>query len=256
MSHTLEFLVRPTFWLYLILAWGLICLWRNGRETRGRLLWLTIPFVIGSIISLPVVAHLALGTLEWSYPMEVEISKRPDMVVVLSGYMFAPQDGQRDRIELGPDTYYRCLHALAIYRQVGGCSLLLSGGIVEGKPGGTSLAEAMRDFLVRRGVKPEDLTVEKRSETTYENAVECAKILRERGVSHIMLVTDAKHLWRATLCFRRQGIEVAPSACNFATARFRNRFEDYLPSPRGAAQFLDAYHEWFGVLYYQLRGWI
>jgi uncharacterized SAM-binding protein YcdF (DUF218 family) len=168
--------------------------------------------------------------------------------------MVAPTN-DRNRAELGPDTYYRCLHALSLYRQVGGCPILVSGGISEGAPEGPPLAEAMRVFFQERGVKAADLIVENRSLTTHENAVECARLLRERGIGRIVLITDAKHLWRSSLCFRKEGLEVVPSGCNAFTARFRNRLEDYVPSPQGAARFLDAFHEWVGVAYYKLRGW-
>jgi uncharacterized SAM-binding protein YcdF (DUF218 family) len=177
------------------------------------------------------------------------------MIVVLSGYMTAPKE-DRQRAELAPDTYYRCLHALALYRQVGGCPILVSGGLSDGAPEGPPLAQAMETFYRERGVKAADLVVENRSLTTHENAVECCRLLQERGIDRIVLITDAKHLWRASLCFQREGIEVVPSGCNAYTDRYRNQPVDYWPSPYGAAHFLDAFHEWVGLAYYKLRGWI
>jgi uncharacterized SAM-binding protein YcdF (DUF218 family) len=255
MSHVVEFVIRPTVFLPLILALALVNLWRRRRETRGRLLFLTVPFGLLAVISLPAVAYLALGTLEWSYPTSTEIPGHPEMLVVLSGYMMAPKD-KPDRAELGADTYYRCLHALRLYRKADGCPLLLSGGISEGARQGPPLADAMRTFFLQQGVKAADLTVENRSQTTYENAVNCAAMLQARGIHRIVLVTDAKHLWRASLCFAKQGIDVVPSPCSAFTERFENRLEDYVPSPDGAGHFMSAFHEWIGVVYYRLRGWI
>jgi uncharacterized SAM-binding protein YcdF (DUF218 family) len=252
----LEFVSRLTFLLGLVLGLAILNLWRKRRETRTRLLWVTIPFVALMLTSIPAVAYLALGTLEWSYPVAGDLAGRPDMLVVLSGSLHVTEGGRREQAALAPDTYYRCLHALRLYRQVGGCPLLLSGGMVEGCPEGPALAEGMYDFFIQQGVKPHELIMEKQSRTTYENALACANILAERGAQRVVLVTDAKHMWRAVLCFRKQGIQVEAAACNHYTARFRNLATDYLPSPNGAIHFLEAYHEWLGVAYYKLRGWI
>jgi uncharacterized SAM-binding protein YcdF (DUF218 family) len=255
MSHVIEVLVRPTFLAYFVMALALGWLWRTRRDDRPRLLWVIVPFLLVIVISIPAIAYLALGTLEWTYGPSASVPERPEAIVVLSGSMFAP-DGAPDQAEVGPDTFSRCMHALRLYRQVGSCPLLLSGGISEGAPHGPSLAETMRRFLVQLGVNSADLILEDRSRTTQENAVECAQILRARGVQRILLITDAKHLGRASRCFQRQGLEVVPSACNHYTVRFRNRLENYLPSPEGAGRFVEAFHEWLGIAYYKLRGWI
>jgi uncharacterized SAM-binding protein YcdF (DUF218 family) len=256
MSHALDYLIRPTFLLWMMVIFAIVNLWRKRKEDRRKLLWLTIPFVLLTVISLPVVAYLAQGTLEWSYiPLE-NVPKGSQVLVVLSGSMYAPDTGRRDQVELGANTYYRCLHALRLYRNTPGMRILVSGGIAEGAPQGPPLAEAMRDFFLDHGVNDTDLMVENRAQTTQENALECGKILRERGLEKMVLITDANHMWRSLMCFQKQGLEVYPSACNSATARFRNQWHDYLPSPYGAAGILNAFHEWMGVGYYKIRGWI
>jgi uncharacterized SAM-binding protein YcdF (DUF218 family) len=255
MNHLVEILIRPTFVLYLVMAAALVQLWRKRPDDRRRLWWVIGPFLLLSVISTPAVSYLALGTLEWQYPLQTELTERPEIIVVLSGYMTAPKE-DRSKAVLAPDTYYRCLHALTLYRQVGGCPILVSGGICDGAPEGPPLADAMVTFFRDCGVKVTDLAAENRSLTTRENAVECSRLLRERGIDRILLITDAKHLRRASLCFQREGIAVVPCGCNAYTAQFRNRLGDYVPSPYGAGHFLDAFHEWVGLAYYKLRGWI
>jgi uncharacterized SAM-binding protein YcdF (DUF218 family) len=254
-NHFVEFLIRPTFVLPVVIVAALVQLWRRRPDERRRLRWVVAPFLLLAVISTPAVSYLALWTVESAYPLQTELGERPEVIVVLSGYMTAPK-ADRSRAELGPDTYYRCLHTLTMYRQAGGCPILVSGGISEGAPDGPPLADAMVLFFRERGVKAADLIVENRSLTTHDNAVECSRLLRERGISRIVLITDAKHLGRASLCFQKEGIAVVPSACNAYTARYRNRLDDYLPSPHGAGHFLDAFHEWVGLAYYKLRGWI
>jgi len=63
-------------------------------------------------------------------------------------------------------------------------------------------------------------------------------------------------LRRAELCFRKQGMDVIPAPCNHLTSSFRKRWQSYVPSPTGAVRFQEAFHEWLGIAYYWLRGWI
>jgi uncharacterized SAM-binding protein YcdF (DUF218 family) len=133
---------------------------------------------------------------------------------------------------------------------------MISGGRTDGNMRVQRRLGTTRSFFVDQGVNPADLILEDRSRTTHENALECAKLLHERDVRQIILITDAKHMLRAKLCFEKEGFQVIPAPCNFVTAQFQNRWENYLPSPQGAARFQEAFHEWLGIVYYRLRGWL
>jgi uncharacterized SAM-binding protein YcdF (DUF218 family) len=90
-------------------------------------------------------------------------------------------------------------------------------------------ADDMRDLLVELGVPPQSLLLERDSRTTYENAVNCARILREKGLTHILLVTSALHLKRATALFRHQGLDVTPVPNSFEVVRLPIAFSDFFP---------------------------
>jgi uncharacterized SAM-binding protein YcdF (DUF218 family) len=254
MSHLGEFLLRPTVVLGFVLALAIANLWRRRRETRRRLLAVAIPFLLLALLSCPALAYLALGTLEWPYDRPASVPDHPEALVVLSGIIYGTGEG--DPVDLGSDTYARCARTLELYHKAGSCLVLVCGGRSPGAPQGPMLADAMHDFLRDRGVRPADLLVENKSETTYQNAANSAPMLRACGIRRIVLVTDAKHMWRAEGCFRSEGFEVIPAPCNFFTSRFRNSWDDYFPSPNGAARFQEAVHEWLGIVYYRLRGWI
>jgi uncharacterized SAM-binding protein YcdF (DUF218 family) len=96
--------------------------------------------------------------------------------------------------------------------------------------------------------------VENKSRTTYENATESKKLLEERGISHIVLVTDATHLHRAVLCFRKQGLEVTPCGCRQRKTRFEPSLYDFLPGVSGLDDVETACHEWVGLAWYRLAG--
>ena len=73
---------------------------------------------------------------------------------------------------------------------------------------GPQLADAMRDFLIQMDVPDEDILIERRSRSTYENATESAKVLDRLNINSVILVTEATHLERSLRCFRAQGIAV------------------------------------------------
>ena len=160
----------------------------------------------------------------------------------------------RPQAELGEESLYRCLHAARLYHRGEPCPVLVSGGKVDPDRPGPTLADLMRDFLLRLGVAEEDLIVEGRSRTTYENAVESAALLREHGIEKIQLVADAVDLLRAALCFRKQGLDVLASGCNYRATGWRWRLFGFLPSPGAAKAVERVTHEWLGVAWYWLRG--
>jgi uncharacterized SAM-binding protein YcdF (DUF218 family) len=196
--------------------------------------------------------YLAHAALEWPYPPSDEVPADAQAIVVLAGYA-RPADGTLPGPELGVDTLYRCVHAAKLHRKARHLPVLVSGGPIRGSRASISIAQLMRDFLMEQDVDESDLIVEGRSENTYENSVESGKLLRERGIHCVVLVTDAEHMLRAASCFRKQGIDVIPSPVR-PWEPIRNNLDDYLPNPREAGDFEGAVLEWQKIAYYWLRG--
>src|SRR4051794_12833636 len=128
-SELVESLLRP-YALLVALTWlGLAHLWRRRRESRGRLLLAAGPFAALTLLSLPAVAHLALGSLEWPYP---PTSRRPEgAAVVVPSAGFVPRDAVRLHDELSDATLGRCLEAVRAYRAGPPCPVVVSGGEVD-----------------------------------------------------------------------------------------------------------------------------
>jgi uncharacterized SAM-binding protein YcdF (DUF218 family) len=91
-----------------------------------------------------------------------------------------------------------------LYREGRAPLLLLSGGGRRTEPE----ARIMRHMALARGVPETALLIEPVSRDTLENARECARLLRPRGLVSIVLVSDWTHLPRASLLFRRAGLRV------------------------------------------------
>jgi uncharacterized SAM-binding protein YcdF (DUF218 family) len=109
-------------------------------------------------------------------------------------------------------------------------------------------------LLIQLGVKEADLAIEDASRTTYENAVECAKLLWESRMDRVVLVTDAVDMYRAERCFRKQGVEVIPSPCHYRATSCRFTLRGLLPNSGAAGTCYRVWHEWLGTLWYWLHG--
>ncbi len=245
-------LIQPYPLLFLIGLAALAGLWRNRCASRRLLLAVTIPFVLLAILSLPAVAHLALGSLEWRYPPSLERPEHVDAIVVLAGGALGP-DATLPWSEPAEDTIYRCLHAAQLYHRGKPCLVVASGGKVEPDATGPTLAEVMHDYLREMGVAEEDVALEDRSTSTFENAVESCELLRKRGCRQAILVTDATHLERSLRSFRKQGFECIASGCRYRATEFKWRAEDFLPNPDAARNVRSVCHEWLGLVWYWLK---
>jgi uncharacterized SAM-binding protein YcdF (DUF218 family) len=121
---------------------------------------------------------------------------RADAVVVLGCTLHegVPSRALLHRVERGA----------TLYRRGDAPLLLLSGG---GRHARTE-ADAMGEIAIANGVPERAILLEPTSRNTYENAVETARLMRARGLSSVVLVSDRYHLPRARLQFRRAGLAV------------------------------------------------
>jgi uncharacterized SAM-binding protein YcdF (DUF218 family) len=77
---------------------------------------------------------------------------------------------------------------------------------------GPSEAQVMRDLALAAGVPGERILTEEASSSTFTSALACLAILRSRGWSSAVVVSDAYHVRRAALVLRSFGIRVSTSA--------------------------------------------
>jgi uncharacterized SAM-binding protein YcdF (DUF218 family) len=113
----------------------------------------------------------------------------------------------------------------------------------------------MANVLEEAGVPASMIWQEDNSSSTYENALFSARILRQKGIHRIALVTEAYHMFRARKCFEKQGLAVVPAACCFRSDVGWS-IETLLPSSQAIEWNGDVVHESAGLLWYYLRGWI
>ena len=110
----------------------------------------------------------------------------------------------------------------------------------------------MRQTMTKEGVPDALLWNDERSTSTYENALYGAQILRQKGIRRIILVTEAFHMLRSERCFRKQGMDVIPAACDFRLVAWDAA--NFFPSGHGILENEQVLHEFVGLGWYLIRG--
>lgn len=267
LSKTLPLLVYPAGLMVLLLLIGLIFCKSAAAKNRLMILLLLIVLFCGNKIP----GAYLIRKLEQAYPV-YDGKETADAIVVLGGGT-VPQAAPRPTVELN-GAGDRILYAAELYREgcadlilVGGSYISWRDGTVPIEGGVSSPASEMADIMVNMFNIPESaLIIQDRSVNTSEEAAEDAKILKELGISKILLVSSATHMFRAVPLFEKQGLEVipAPTDFSFSDQEWENlfRFDSatalsfILPNVSYMETFQNAMKEYLGYFIYRFRGWI
>jgi uncharacterized SAM-binding protein YcdF (DUF218 family) len=238
--------INFAFPFFIALAiWGLIRARRSCERKSWRLAAAGVCGVF--LISYYPLAWLLIVPLESSYDENPIPHESAQALVVLSGGVEPPVPDRPYSLAQA-QTYERCRQTAWLYKTWRNLPVLASGGGPFPEP----LSVTMRHVLEAEGVPPDKIWIEIESHSTYENAVYSTNILREHGISQIVLVDQARFLPRAVACFRKQGIKVVPAPFNFTHIYLEA--DDILPSSRAIQMNGETIHEYVGLLWYRLRG--
>lgn len=246
-------LLEPYTFLVVSLGTALVWGWWSARPYRRVIAVAGALLGTLAILSTPVVSDLLMESLEGAYPKADATPAAEDTIVVLGGNL-RREGGDGSRVVLGNSSAERCLYAAELYRRAGRCRILVAGGAIDSSLPDRALATVMRDFLVEVGVREEDLVLEDRSTTTFENARNVKPLLESAGNGRVWLVTEAIHMRRSERCFLAQGIRVTPAPCDDHSFSSPFSLIRLLPTSRGMARVDQAAHEWTGLFWYWLKG--
>jgi uncharacterized SAM-binding protein YcdF (DUF218 family) len=241
--------IEPALPLLILLgALGVVRAWRSSGTQRRP--WLEIISIVGiCFLTTNVGAWTLSRPLEIWYSGHAIPAARAGAIVVLAGAINPPTIGRPYPVA-GQDTYRRVQHAAWLFRNWSALPILASGGGSQDAPH----AEVMRRMLAAEGIPSDMIWMESRSRNTHESAVYGSDILRARGVSCIVLVTEASSMPRASRSFRRYGFDVLPAPARFN--RLTGKVSDFLPGWGPLAANGETVHELVGLAWYKVRGWI
>lgn len=266
LSKLLPLFVYPLGFASLMLVIALLTFWK-----RPRLAAIAIFLALLAIL-LPSNSWVANGlvrSLESQYlPTTLPTA---DAVVILGGAV-KPQAVPRPWIDV-TEAGDRPLYGAQLYLQGKAPLVILSGGRIEwqgGTPAESANSESasesadMAKLVEAMGVPTKVILQDPTSLTTRENAVNVKKIMQDRGIQKILLVTSAIHMPRSMAIFKKLGIEAIAAPTDFLVST--QEIEESQGSPQAAIinlfpnsnnmeQFTHALKEYLGLIIYRLRGW-
>ncbi|MGA2959531.1 MAG: YdcF family protein [Thermodesulfobacteriota bacterium] len=212
----------------------------NGRSLIRKiffilhlLLWLALSLVV-------VIAYTPL-TLYMLKPLTVqEEIKNADLILVLGG-------GIDKGRYLTLVSSHRLVKGAQLYFEGRANKILVSGGI----PGKVNVPEAavMAQEAKRLKIPAGDILLENKSQNTHAQAVEVKKIADSLQLKSILLVTSFSHMKRSLMTFENLGFKIYPAPAD--------PYERYTDDPMGRlCLFPKLVHEYGGMVYYKIRGWI
>lgn len=244
LSKILLFLIKPFFWICVLLLIAIFC---KNQKLKQRYL------ILGIVLLLFFSNDFILGKLynayEANYPPK---DKKYDVAVVLGG--FSQINKRNNEIAFGGSSD-RLFQAIALYKKGIVGKILLSSGSANLIDKSVKEADLAISYLKLIGIPDSSILVENQSRNTLENAeFSLALIKKQNPNADILVITSAWHIPRAKLVFNKKynGIDFYPTD-------FRGQTEydlgDYIiPSASAIASWDTLLKEWVGLIVYKIRG--
>ena len=206
---------------------------RRIISTLNLILWLA--FLVVLVIAFTPLTRYMLKPLEMK-----EDVRKADVIVVLCG-------GIDKGRYLSLVSSQRMVRGAQLYFEGKAKKVLFSGGILP--KNGVAEASVMAQEAKRLNIPAEDILVERRSQTTREKVVEVKKITEALRWKSLILVTSCCKMKRSLMAFEYAGFKVYPALAD--------PYEKYADGPlERLSLFTALIHEYGGIVYYKVRGWI
>lgn len=248
-TSVIKTLILPPGFFLILFATSLLLL-RKWPVIGRSLLWTGL--VILYLLSTPIIAGFLLNRLE-IYPAldanNIEDSTIGAIVILAS-------DRERGAKEYGGDsvgfnTLIRCRYGAFLQRKTG-LPIMVSGGYVLDTEG-RSLAETMAESL-KEDFRAGEVWLEDKSRTTAENGFYSHKILAQKKINTVYLVTQAWHMPRSVAVFEKAGLKVIPAPTAFKGSD-EIEIQGLLPGANALNTSRLALYEMIGILWYEIRYW-
>ena len=240
LSKVLDLLVAPLTWALLLLAAALA--FRRSARLASSLVGAAAAVLL-AFSAEPVAAGL-MRHVEASATRTFRDGVTYDAVIVLGG-MTEPSAARTVELNAAAD---RIVRGFELLRSGRARSVLLSAGALHPAPDEPTEAEQLMAKLEEWGIGADRIATETRSRNTRENAVESARIVRERGWRTLLLVTSAAHMERALGSFRAVGILPDTLPVDFRGAVHE---PSWLPRAAALEKSTDALRELLGRAVYR-----
>jgi len=156
----------------------------------------------------------------------------------------------------------RMLYAAYLFRNGKAPEILCTAGVATGGLGLRPEAETMAEILENLGVPKNAVLKETMARNTHEHGSNLQPMLRSLGFKRVLLVTSALHMPRSVGVFKKlcPAVEFIPAPTDFRIVEddwpWYRQVVNLMPTPSNYLQFSETMHEYMGMAWYKLRGWI
>jgi uncharacterized SAM-binding protein YcdF (DUF218 family) len=251
LSKILNWAAQPLNAVLLLLCLSLF--WAQRHPPRARNLTATalVLLALTGFKTLPdaLLSPLENQNAEWA--IDADLSRFTG-IVILGGALESGRFSQTHQQPLLNASAERMTMAVALWRRNPQLRLVFTGGEGEFFGSGPSEAERAWRFFDSLGVPRGALTMETRSQNTYENALFTQALPGLDSHKPWLLLTSAWHMPRSLATFKKAGWNVTPYPVDFRTAGITPLTNYNLGE--GAERWELLLHEWIGIAAYRLSG--
>jgi uncharacterized SAM-binding protein YcdF (DUF218 family) len=251
LSKILNWAAQPLNAVLLLLCLSLF--WAQRHPARARNLTATalVLLALTGFKTLPdaLLSPLENQNAEWA--IDADLSRFTG-IVILGGALESGRFSQTHQQPLLNASAERMTMAVALWRRNPQLRLVFTGGEGELFGSGPSEAERAWRFFDSLGVPRSALTMETRSQNTYENALFTQALPGMDSHKPWLLLTSAWHMPRSLATFKKAGWNVTPYPVDFRTAGITPLTNFNLGE--GAERWELLLHEWIGIAAYRLSG--
>lgn len=250
-------LLYPTSVAILLLL-GAAVLWKLKRAKLARISF-GLALVVLLICGNGWVVKYSTRYLERQHVPPDPLPKA-DCILVLGGGTL-PKIPPRPTVEVA-EAGDRVLYAAHLFRNGMAPRVVCTSGTMA--PGAADRPEAsfMSELLEDLGVPQRAIVRETASQDTHDHGQNLYPLLQAQGIKRVLLVTSALHMPRSMAVFKRACPDVTfiPAPTDFrvvdAPLPWYRELLNLLPTPGSYMQFSESMHEYLGLAWYKLRGWI
>lgn len=164
------------------------------RRRRRRLSRWVFALTLFVIVAVPLAIAAIMGMVYWQ--ARTDEARPVDAIVILGA---AQYNGRPS-----PVLEARLDHALDLWNRGLATRIVVTGG----KQAGDAYTEAETEatYLIERGVPEDAILYENTAHDTWDSMQGVAAVLKEAGLSRVLIVSDGFHLLRAELMARHLGL--------------------------------------------------
>jgi uncharacterized SAM-binding protein YcdF (DUF218 family) len=252
LSKILDLLISPIIWIIgcIVIAFLL----RNKKAIISKKLYASAVMAI-LFFTNPFIVNWVMNQWEVSAYSSEEIKTPYEVGVVLGGSTRYYDNVSKRMVFSG--SVDRLMQAVDLYHHGKIKKIFLSGGSGFVNFQDWKESEKLYPLLVSCGVKPEDILMENISRNTYENAIETAKVLKQKGItSKCLLITSAFHMRRSLACCAKANLKVDAYSVDVRSGGPIFTLDRLIqPDPEALVAWDLLTHEWVGYLVYRLMGY-